>query len=60
MTISITEESKEIGPPYERCCFCDVPTPMWNMENDVPVCTVCAAKKEPDELPTKELWMKQE
>ena len=52
--VTIEREDSEYGPPYEKCCVCSIPTPFWYVENDVPLCGMCAANMEEKDVPTKE------
>ena len=57
--IAIEREEKGLGPPYEKCCVCDNPTPFWHLKSNVPLCGSCAANMEEKDLPTKEeYWNK--
>jgi hypothetical protein len=57
--IKIIKEPENLGPPYEKCCFCNDPTPYWSLNNDVPVCILCSQHKNESDLPTKEEYMNQ-
>lgn len=60
VVISVERESEELPPPYESCCFCDRPTPFWDTTKDVPVCPCCAEARQPEEVPSKEQWVRGE
>jgi len=53
-------------PPYERCCFCRTPTPIWtDLPNRTPgeqvaCCDRCAKRAHPQDVPTKAVWCRRE
>lgn len=44
----------------ERCCFCREATRFWYLPNDVACCKSCAEKAEPEDVPTKQEWIRRE
>jgi hypothetical protein len=42
----------------ENCCFCYARTNWWYAKKDVAVCPACAAKRQPEEVPSKIEWCK--
>ena len=52
----------DLEPPYEECCFCFTPTPLWTNLPDresgeqVACCLECAQKRKREEVPTKQAW----
>jgi predicted amidophosphoribosyltransferase len=52
-------------PPHERCCFCRTPTDWWTsldrkIGEQVACCQHCAARAEPEEVPSKKDWCRRE
>lgn len=35
---------------FEQCVFCNHETNMWNEETNRPICKVCAAKFDPEDI----------
>lgn len=64
MSIRIRHEGRNAGPPYERCCFCRIPTPYWydtkDIEYDVAICLHCSSRHRVSDIPTKEEWCEKE
>jgi len=57
--VKVKRESEDMGgPPYERCCFCQKPTPYWCIQKDVALCPECAQTAHFEDVPTKEEWLK--
>lgn len=58
------ENLMELG--YELCCFCRVQTTWWTSIEDrkpgdqVAICQNCAARGDPEDVPTKKLWCRRE
>lgn len=61
-----TVRQPDPAPPFEVCCFCRVPTPMWTSistrseAEQVACCLRCAAARSESEVPTKEAWFRRE
>ena len=63
MTIATEPEPASLGPaPAEHCAGCRVRTRTWTLLPDrkpgeqVALCDDCAARMEPDDVPTKAAW----
>jgi hypothetical protein len=44
----------------ELCCFCRDLTWYWCLEKDVAVCQECARSANPEDVPSKQIWMRRE
>jgi len=42
---------------WERCVFCNTPTPYWVKKKDVPCCYICSLERNPVLVPTKNQWI---
>lgn len=58
MSIRIVQEEKDLGFPYEDCCFCGKGTSYWGYIKNVPVCLTCSREREESEVPCKEVWVR--
>lgn len=53
-------------PPYERCCFCRSATDFWTLllnrkpGEQVAICQHCANRANPEEVPSKSVWIRRE
>jgi len=56
--LKLTQEPENSGP-YEDCCFCQKPTNLWFTPKDVAVCRSCGDDHEPEDVPSKEEWIRQ-
>lgn len=65
MTISLYREPGN-DPPTERCCICRDKTVFWSALPDrtpgqqVACCPHCASRANPNDIPTKTVWMRRE
>lgn len=60
--IPVTKEPVEITgglSGLESCCFCWENTPFWHVPKDVAVCLDCAKTHDPEDVPTKEEWVRE-
>jgi predicted amidophosphoribosyltransferase len=61
MSIKIHKEPATVSRfELENCCFCRRPTPFWTEGGQVACCERCAARGYPEDLPTKEEWIRRE
>lgn len=62
MSVKVVRESHDAMMPYEHCAVCGKPTPHWvdtaDISKNVALCTVCAAKIDADDVPTREEWFR--
>lgn len=57
MAIRVEIEKLKSAPrEWEACCFCSKPTPYWSLKKDVPVCPICAVRRDEAEVPAKLDW----
>jgi hypothetical protein len=60
ITVVLDEASSDNVRGEERCCFCRDLTWYWYSEKDVVVCLECARTANPEDVPSKEVWMRRE
>jgi hypothetical protein len=57
MSVKIQKQPDNMGEDFENCCLCNVPTPFWSVDKDVPLCNKCNKCVELDDIPDKKEYL---